>query len=229
MTTGSSSPTTTSPSLTKAEQKTGKIWDFFADGYSKSPIKDEDSYQKKLAITREFLKPQSNTLEFGCGTGGTALLHAPFVKNILAIDISPRMIEIAQEKAKAAKVDNVQFECAGIDSFQRERVKIQESFDAILGMSILHLLPNKDEVIQEVFQNLKPGGYFISSTMCLGDSSMMLAWVIAPFSWLGIAPTINSFSKQELLKSMENAGFHIEREFHLAKDKPVFLVAKKPS
>jgi cyclopropane fatty-acyl-phospholipid synthase-like methyltransferase len=41
-------------------------------------------------------------LEFGCGTGGTAIIHAPHVKHIRAIDISPRMIEIAKSRAEAA-------------------------------------------------------------------------------------------------------------------------------
>ncbi len=31
----------------------------------------------------------------GCGTGTTALIHAPFVKHITGIDISPNMLEIA--------------------------------------------------------------------------------------------------------------------------------------
>jgi len=39
-------------------------------------------------------------LEFGCGTGSTALLHASFVKHMTATDISDEMIEIAKQKAK---------------------------------------------------------------------------------------------------------------------------------
>ena len=40
-------------------------------------------------------------LEFGCGTGGTAIIHAPYVKHIRAIDISGNMIAIAKGKAEA--------------------------------------------------------------------------------------------------------------------------------
>jgi cyclopropane fatty-acyl-phospholipid synthase-like methyltransferase len=33
-------------------------------------------------------------LEFGCGTGSTAIVHAPHVKELRAIDISEKMIGI---------------------------------------------------------------------------------------------------------------------------------------
>lgn len=63
-----------------------KFWDKIAERYHKEPIKDEEAYQHKLQITRELLRPDMELLEFGCGTGGTAILHAPYVKHIQAID-----------------------------------------------------------------------------------------------------------------------------------------------
>ncbi len=46
-----------------------KFWDKHAERYSKSPVADEESYQKKLQVTREYLQPDMEVLEFGCGTG----------------------------------------------------------------------------------------------------------------------------------------------------------------
>jgi cyclopropane fatty-acyl-phospholipid synthase-like methyltransferase len=54
-----------------------KFWDKVADGYAKQPIADEAAYQKKLQITRDYLQPRMNMLEFGCGTGSTALAPCP--------------------------------------------------------------------------------------------------------------------------------------------------------
>ena len=90
--------------------KSARLWDRFAGRYSKQPIADESAYQKKLQVTREYLRPDMDILEFGCGTGSTAIIHAPYVKHIHAIDISSKMIEIAREKAAVAKVENVIFE-----------------------------------------------------------------------------------------------------------------------
>ncbi len=86
-----------------------KFWDKIAERYSKQPIADEAAYQKKLEVTREYFRPDMEVLEFGCGTGSTAINHAPYVKHIHAIDISSKMIEIAQGKADAEKVTNVTF------------------------------------------------------------------------------------------------------------------------
>ena len=59
-----------------------KFWDRHAERYAKSPVADEASYQKKLQVTREYLRPDMEILEFGCGTGSTAITHAPYVKHI---------------------------------------------------------------------------------------------------------------------------------------------------
>eukprot|EP01083_Nonionella_stella_P314462 1132915_1 len=60
---------------------TAKFWDKLASGYFKSPIKDLDAYQIKLELTQQYLKPDMDLLEFGAGTGGTSLQHAPHVNH----------------------------------------------------------------------------------------------------------------------------------------------------
>ncbi|MDY6944067.1 MAG: class I SAM-dependent methyltransferase, partial [Pseudomonadota bacterium] len=117
-------------------------------------------------MTRAFLRPDMAVLEFGCGTGSTAIAHAPFVKHIQAIDVSSKMIEIAQRKAAENAIENVTFRHAAID-----QVDIPDSsLDAVLGLNVLHVLTNWQEIPAHVHRMLKPGGVFVSSTMCLGDS-----------------------------------------------------------
>ena len=101
----------------RSNRPEAKFWDRMANSYSKKPISDEASYQRKLQVTQGYLRPDMNVLEFGCGTGSTALSHAPRVSHIQAIDISPRMIEIAREKAASQKLTNVGFEVDSIDEF----------------------------------------------------------------------------------------------------------------
>lgn len=140
------------------------FWDRHAKGYAKKPVADEAAYQKKLRITQDYLKPDMEVLEFGCGTGTTALIHAPYVRHIRAVDISGKMLEIARNKAAAKNITNVTFEQAGIDDLSAA----DASYDAVMGHSILHLLQDKESVIARVFKMLNPGGIFVSSTVCLG-------------------------------------------------------------
>ena len=201
-----------------------KFWDRIADRYARKPVADEAAYQKKLRVTRGYFRPDMEVLEFGCGTGSTAITHAPFVKHIRAIDISSRMLEIAQGKAEAAKAANVTFERATIDDFKAP----DETFDAVLGLSILHLLENKDAVIAKVHRMLKPGGIFVSSTACLGNTMILKIFkIIGPIGrCLGLMPMVKVFSVKDLEDSLTDAGFEIDYQWQPGKV-GVFIVAKK--
>ena len=200
-----------------------KFWDRIAERYSKRPIADEAAYQKKLQVTRGYFKPDMEILEFGCGTGSTTIAHAPFVKHIQAIDISSKMIEIAQGKADTAKVGNVTFEHRTIDDLKLP----DSSLDAVLGLSILHLLDNKEEVIAKFHRLLKPGGVFVTSTACIADT-MKFFKVVAPVGrFFGLIPFVEVFTRKELEDSLTAAGFAIDHEWQPGKGKSVFIVAKK--
>ncbi|MEL6424392.1 MAG: class I SAM-dependent methyltransferase, partial [Pseudomonadota bacterium] len=144
--------------MTKQE----RFWDWIANRYARSPVKDEAAYQRKLAITQSHFTPESDVLEFGAGTGTTAIHHAPKVRHIHAIDISSKMIEIAEEKTRAAGVENITYEQANMDSM----ILPDASYDVVLGMSILHLVSDRDDAISKVHMTLRVGGVFISSTVC---------------------------------------------------------------
>ncbi|HEV7277326.1 MAG TPA: class I SAM-dependent methyltransferase [Devosiaceae bacterium] len=200
-----------------------RFWDKTADKYARMPITDEASYQHKLQATRALLRPEMEVLEFGCGTGSTAILHAPHVQKITAIDLSERMLEIARDKAAAAGVDNIRFERATIDDYEAA----EGSFDMVLGLSILHLVADRDAVIRKVHRLLKPGGHFVSSTACLGDT-MAFFKVIGPIGKaLGFFPLLRVFKRAELAESIRAAGFEIVEDWQPGKGKAVFVVAKK--
>jgi ubiquinone/menaquinone biosynthesis C-methylase UbiE len=200
-----------------------KFWDRLAEGYAKQPIADEDSYQKKLDKTREYFRPGAEVLEIGCGTGSTALLHAPHVKHIRATDLSAKMIEIANRKAREQGVANVTFEQCSIDALAAP----DESYDAVLAMSILHLVEDKNAVMAKVHRMLKPGGAFVSSTVCLGDFMGFFKLIAPVGKFFGLIPTVKVFSSDNLLRSFSDAGFDIVHEWRPGKNKAAFVVAKK--
>lgn len=200
-----------------------RYWDRIAKRYSKQPIADEASYQKKLEITREYFRPDMEVLEFGCGTGSTALLHAPYVKHILATDISSKMIEIAQGKADAQNVENITFECAAIDTFSLP----DQTMDAVLGLNILHLVENRDEIIAKIHKMLKPDGVFVTSTACIADMMKIFRLVVPVGGFLRLIPLVKVFTTIELEASLTHAGFVIDYQWQPGKNKAVFIVAKK--
>ncbi len=201
-----------------------KFWDRIANRYSKSPVGDEASYQRKLQETREYFRADVEVLEFGCGTGSTAIAHAPYVKHIQAIDFSAKMIEIARSKAEAANVENVSFLHSTIEEVSAD----DRTWDAVLGLNILPLLENKEDVIAKVYQLLEPGGVFVTSTVCLAERMKFLKFIAPVGNFLGALPLLKVFGRDELEASLQGAGFEILRAWHHAKGAAVFIVAKKP-
>lgn len=200
-----------------------KFWDKIAERYSKQPIADEAAYQKKLQVTREYFRPVMEVLEFGCGTGSTAIAHAPYVKHIQAIDISSKMIDIAQGKADAENIKNITFTRSTIADFSAP----DGSLDAVLGLSILHLLDNKEDVIARVHKMLKPGGIFVTSTACLGDTMKFFKLIVPIGRFFGLMPLVKVFTTRELIASLTEAGFAIAHQWQPGKNTGVFIVAKK--
>ena len=92
-------------------------------------------------------------------------------------------------------------------------------------MSVLHLLDNKEEVIAKVYRMLKPGGIFVTSTACIGDT-MKFFKVIAPIGKL-FGLMVKVFTTKELEDSLTDGGFEISYQLQPGKGKSVFIVAKK--
>jgi ubiquinone/menaquinone biosynthesis C-methylase UbiE len=201
-----------------------RFWDKRADKYSKQPIKDTENYDKTLDCTRKHLSASDNVLEVGCGTGTTALLLAPSVKQLTACDISSRMIEIAREKAVTQKVENVRFDRATLFAEDLEK----GPFDVVMGFNFLHLLDDIPGTVHRVKELLKPGGLFISKTVCLAEQSRLWSIPLAVMKLLGFAPYVKCLKVAELEDIITSTDFEIiETGFYPPSPPSRFIVARK--
>ena len=204
-----------------------RFWDRAARKYAASPIADMAGYERTIERTRQLLKPSDVVLEFGCGTGTTALKLAPSVARLVASDVSSEMIAIAREKAQAEGCANVEFVCATLDAAPWP----EAWFDVVLGFNVLHLVET-DVALARLRRLLKPGGLFISKTPCLGDMNPLIRLVVPAMQMIGQAPYVAVFSAAELERKIAAAGFEVvERERHASKGKDArpFIVARKPA
>ena len=203
---------------------TARFWDRMAKGYSKRPVPNQKIYEQKLKKTREYLNLDSNVFDFGCGTGSTATLHAPLVKHIHAVDVSKNMLEIARAKMAVKNIKNITFECANIEELDVQ----DDTYDVVLGMSILHLLEDRKAVIAKLFDILKPGGVFISSTVSLQGAMKILLPFLAIGKFLGLLPTIKFINRKTLENDLITAGFQNEFAWKPGGSAAVFIVSRKP-
>ena len=113
----------------KSLEKIKNFWDNAAPRYAQDKIKDMVSYEKKLKKTQSYFNKNMNVLEIGCGTGMTGALHAPFVQEYVATDISSQMVDLARKRAFDASVKNMKFE---VNSYNNLSIR-DGSMDAVLA------------------------------------------------------------------------------------------------
>ncbi|WP_440906121.1 class I SAM-dependent methyltransferase [Catenovulum sp. SX2] len=204
-------------------QSQAKFWDKIANRYAKRPIADLASYQHKCAVTQSYFTLDMQVLEIGCGSGTTALEHAPFVGNYLAIDIAQNMLDIANEKlAQREDLPHLTFAQGSLENYQ------QQKFDAILALNVLHILPNAEATVQLASTMLKPGGLFITSTTCLKGHINCFKFLAPIGQFFNLMPNVNMFSFAELEKMHLNAGFELEYIWQSPNNTTnYFLVARK--
>ncbi len=201
-------------------------WNRKAHGYANRPIEDLAAYKEKLARTQALFTPTSQVLEYGCGTGSTALVHAPHVGRLLAVDSSATMIEIAEEKALAGGHGNLSFRCAALAEIAAEGL----TYDIVLGLNVLHLLDDWRAGIRHSYDLVKPGGYFVSSTACIAQLGPFLRFLLPIGGMLGVIPKVAQFDRNELVAALKDAGFHIHsNEVLNSNGTNAFIICNKPN
>lgn len=215
--------------MMKKMSKSVVFWDKASENYDKTEERFEYIHSKSRELTKKYLNSSNIVMDYGCGTGTTSHEIANQVKEIHAIDISSKMIEIAKEKAVNKKVENIHF--AQTDIFD-ERYK-KESFDVILAFNMLHTVANPQVVLQKIYELLKPEGLFISVTPCLRDKMAFLINIqiqlVRILCKIGVIPIpIRRLKSSELDDLVVNGGFQtIDTEKLYKGASSYFVIAKK--
>jgi ubiquinone/menaquinone biosynthesis C-methylase UbiE len=199
-----------------------EFWDNVSVKYSKKAVPSQDIYQEKLKRTQKLLNKESIVMEFGCGTGTTSLIHAPHVKEIIAHDYSPGMIDIANKKKADQSIGNVTFEVKTVEDIPFH----EETYDVIMAHSILHLTQNNEEILKNVYRSLRPGGYFVSSSGCIKEMNFLIQKIIPFMTSIGKAPDITKFTADELIDLHKKTGFKVYDVWKYKKGE-LFLIAQK--
>jgi len=97
---------------------------------------------------------QGRILEVGVGTG----LSLPDYKRhleVVGIDLSPEMLEKARERVNEEKLDHV----TGLHEMDASDLKFADgSFDIVVAMFVMTVVPDPEKVMRELSRVVKPGG-----------------------------------------------------------------------
>jgi len=189
----------------KTIQQTDKFWDKRSKRYDKNIKKHDSLYEKTIDSTKSLLTNSDLVLDFACASGEMSLDIAPHVKEVHGIDLSVKMIDLANQKAHDLNVENIKFN--QIDVYDQRLESY--SFSAILAFNIFHLVDDAPKVLARLNDLMAPGGLLISQTPCLGERGWFFKSMINLAQKLGLAPTIRSFRIPELESLVSDNNFEI--------------------
>lgn len=144
------------------------IWDTNAAHWDNHVGEEGNSFAATLVYpTAErllALQPGWRVLEIACANGNFARRIAPNVAEVIATDISPRMIELARQRTPTS-VTNVDFRVIDASDTDALGTLGDAPFDAaVCNMAIMDM-PAIEPLLATLRRLLKPGGTFVFTTM----------------------------------------------------------------
>jgi ArsR family transcriptional regulator len=149
---------------------------------------------KSLAEAFLHLLPPMTIADLGSGDGSSAILLSRNAVQVIAVDSSEKMLEVARDQAFRAGVTNVEFRLGDM-----QEVPIGDaSVDLVFFSQSLHHAAHPDRAIREAARILRPGGRIV--ILDLAKHRFEEARELYADEWLG-------FSEAELETMLTDAGF----------------------
>lgn len=164
----------------------------------------------------------ADLLDCGCGTGPmiSLLYEKDPDKHYTGIDLTPRMIEVAQAK----DLDGVNWVVGDCEDLPFE----EDSFDAIICSNSFHHYPNPQKFFDSVKRVLRPGGRLILQDY---TAPKPVLWLMnhteMPLANLIGHGDVAAHSLKEIQTFCDNSGLQVEK-LKAAKKFRLHLVARKP-
>jgi ubiquinone/menaquinone biosynthesis C-methylase UbiE len=201
-----------------------KFWNLIASKYAASPIAEKAAYQNKIEKLKTYLSPEDIVLDIGCGTGTQCNDLANNVKHVTGIDISNKLLAIAEKRKVEREIKNAEFVQTTVfdERFGPGR------FNVVMAFYVLHLCEDIDQVFRRIHDILKPGGLFILETACLGEKNKIIGKLIRFGGKLRFLPLINLLTTKQIERELEQTGFSVvEKTRFSAANEEYTLIAKK--
>lgn len=197
----------------------GEVYNIMSDDYSTLEGYNPDAdLGLGCGLPTEFakLKEGDTVIDLGSGAGNDCFIARRIVGEkgkVIGIDFTEAMIERARENAEKIGFNNVEFRQGDIESLPVSADKA----DVIVSNCVLNLVPNKQNVFNEIFRVLKPGGHFSISDIVL-EGELPAKWKEVAELYAGCVS--GAIQKEDYLGIINKAGF---KAVAVQKDKPIVI------
>ena len=168
-------------------------FDQVAQEWDKGDIRQEIAARTAETIRANVaLNDRMDLLDFGAGTGLLTYRIAPQVRSVTAVDLSPRMLEVLQEKL----TDDVDICTVCADILQSP---LETTFDGIISSMAMHHVEDTAHFMQSLHAHLRPGGFVAIADLDEEDGSFHAHGNDGVYHF--------GFNKERLAAVMQDAGF----------------------
>ncbi len=178
--------------LKKRQDKMRAFFDSVAGRLGKDYVPGKS--WKSLAEALLRLMPPLTIADLGAGEGAFTLLLAERAKRVIAVDASPRMIDVGREQARRHGVKNVDFRLGDMEELPIGDAEV----DLVFFSQSLHHALHPAHAVEEAARILATGGRIV--VLDLAKHRFEEARELYADEWLG-------FSEAELETMLEKAGF----------------------
>jgi len=178
----------------------------FASGVSLAKRKESEAVLSRLP---ELVSATDRVLEIGAGTGIFSMPIAGICRELIAVDVSGRMLSVLERKAEAAHRNNIRCMAGNIMTMD-----IPGTFDTVCAFSSLEYIPDMAGLFKKLAPHLNPGGrfYFTTAHCSFFRFFTQIGNAMRQGLWL------HARTKREVVRMLAAAGMRPVRiETHLMK------------
>lgn len=203
----------------KRRDKTRAYFDELAGRFGKDYVPGRS--WKGLAEALLKVSNQGVVADLGAGEGTLAQMLARQAERVIAVDLSPKMVEFGRELAARHDLPNLEYRLGDIEEPPLEAASVDLAFLS----QALHHAGSPPKALGETFRILKPGGRLV--VLDLLQHGFEEARELYADVWLG-------FAESELAGMLEEAGFTgvetavVDRETEPPYFQTLLAVATKP-
>ena len=162
------------------------------------------------------IKEGNTVIDLGSGAGNDCFIARSLTGEkgrVIGIDFTEAMIDKARVNVEKLGYNNVEFRYGDI-----EKMPVTANVaDVVVSNCVLNLVPNKNNVLKEIFRVLKPGGHFsISDIVLVGKLPEQLQHAAEMYAGC----ISGAVQKDDYMAMIENNGF---KEIAIQKKKRIVI------
>lgn len=177
------------------------FWDRWAWFYDLAEWSNRKAYAGAAARVAELVPPGGRVLDCAAGTGAFSLAAAKRAGPVLCTDQSEAMLDRARKKAAKLGLDNISFAARDITALSDP----DGAFDAVIAANVLHLLPQPELAVRELWRVAAPGGRLILPTFLQGKVGTAYGALIKIYQGVGFHYE-HAFTQETYREFLEGLG-----------------------